>query len=110
MWRADRGFVSPGLRELRWLNPVYPRDTITFATEIVKLRPAASRLEWGIMTGSNASANQRGAVLSFISLAFVDRKLVGVDLKFLQQKFLQHLQLGHIKNFENGALGQAKRS
>jgi acyl dehydratase len=52
--------VSPGFRELRWLNPVYPGDTITYPTEIVELRPSASRLEWRIMTASNAGTNQRG--------------------------------------------------
>ena len=60
--------VSPGFRELRWLSPVYPGDTITYATEIVELRPSASRPEWGIMTARNTGTNQRGEpVLSFIS-------------------------------------------
>ena len=69
--------VSPGFRELRWLKPVYPGDTITYATEIVELRPSASRPEWGIMTSRNTGTNQHGEpVLSFISSAFVERKLV----------------------------------
>src|SRR5262249_52120826 len=67
--------VSPGFRELRWLNPVYPGDTITYATEIVELRPSGSRPEWGIMTSRNTGTNQRGEpVLSFISSAFIERR------------------------------------
>jgi acyl dehydratase len=67
--------VSPGFRELRWLSPVYPGDTVTYATEIVELRPSASRPEWGIMTSRNTGTNQRGEpVLSFLSSAFVERK------------------------------------
>jgi acyl dehydratase len=67
--------VSPGFRELRWLSPVYPGDTITYATEILELRPSTSRPEWGIMTARNTGSNQRGEpVLSFISSAFVERK------------------------------------
>jgi hypothetical protein len=52
----------------------FPGDTITYATEIVELRPSASRPEWGIMTSRNTGTNQRGEpVLSFISSAFVER-------------------------------------
>jgi acyl dehydratase len=67
--------VSPGFRDLRWLSPVYPGDTITYATEVVELRPSASRPDWGIMTARNTGTNQRGEpVLSFVSSAFVERR------------------------------------
>ena len=38
--------VSPGFRDLRWPNPVYIGDTVTYATEVLELRPSASRPEW----------------------------------------------------------------
>jgi acyl dehydratase len=67
--------VSPGFRDLRWPNPVYVGDTVTYATEVVELRPSSSRPEWGILTSRNTGANQRGEpVLSFISSAFVERR------------------------------------
>jgi len=67
--------VSPGFRYLRWLSPVYPGDTITYATEVVELRSSASRPDWGIMTARNTGTNQRGEpVLSFISSVFVERR------------------------------------
>jgi acyl dehydratase len=67
--------VSPGFRDLRWPNPVYPGDTVTYATEVVELRPSASRPDWGIMTARNTGTNQHGEpVLSFISSVFVERR------------------------------------
>jgi acyl dehydratase len=70
--------VSPGFRDLRWPNPVYVGDTVTYATEVLELRPSASRPVWGIMTARNTGINQRGEpVLSFISSAFVERRQKG---------------------------------
>jgi acyl dehydratase len=67
--------VSPGFRDLKWLSPVYPGDTITYATEVIDTRPSMSRPEWGIMTARNTGTNQRGEpVLSFVSSAFVERR------------------------------------
>jgi acyl dehydratase len=71
--------VSPGFRDLRWPTPVYVGDTVTYATEVVELRPSSSRPQWGIMMSRNTGANQRGEpVLSFISSAFVERRQKGV--------------------------------
>jgi acyl dehydratase len=71
--------VSPGFRDLRWPNPVYVGDTVIYATEVLELRPSASRPEWGIMTARNTGTNQRGEpVLSFVSSAFVERRHKGV--------------------------------
>lgn len=66
---------SPGFRDLKWIKPVYAGDTISFATEILDLRPSKSRPGWGLMTIHNSGANQRGEpVLSFVSLSFVQRR------------------------------------
>jgi len=66
---------SPGFRELKWLKPVYVGDTITYATEVIEKRPSASRPEWGLIRIHNSGANQNGeAVISFISVAFVERR------------------------------------
>jgi len=66
---------SPGFRELKWLAPVYPGDTISYAAEIIDKRTSIGRPEWGLMTARNSGANQRGEpVISFVSSAFVERR------------------------------------
>jgi acyl dehydratase len=66
---------SPGFRELRWLKPVRPGDTITYAAEIAELRPSNSRPGWGLITLRNTGTNQAGeTVLSWVSTAFVQRR------------------------------------
>jgi len=66
---------SPGFRELKWLKPVYVGETITYATEVIEKRPSASRPDWGLITIRNTGANQKGEmVLSFVSVAFVERR------------------------------------
>ena len=66
---------SPGFRELKWLKPVYVGDTITYATEIVETRASNSRPGWGLMSFKNTGVNQNNEpVISFISVAFVERR------------------------------------
>jgi acyl dehydratase len=69
---------SPGFRELKWLKPVYVGDTISYATEVLETRTSNSRPEWGIMTIRNTGVNQKGEpVISFVSVAFVERRKAG---------------------------------
>lgn len=66
---------SPGFRELKWLKPVYVGDVITYATEVVELRPSKSRPGWGLMAVRNTGNNQRDEpVISFVSTSFVQRR------------------------------------
>jgi acyl dehydratase len=66
---------SPGFRELKWIKPVYVGDTISYASEVVALRPSQSRPGWGLMTLRSTGTNQSGdLVLSFQSAAFVQRR------------------------------------
>jgi acyl dehydratase len=67
--------ASPGFRDLKWLKPVFAGDTITYAGEVLALRPSQSRPEWGVMTARNTGTNQHGdVVLSFESAAFIERR------------------------------------
>jgi acyl dehydratase len=69
---------SPGFRDLRWLRPVLAGDTISFATEVLSLRPSSSRPEWGILEGRHTGINQRGElVFSMLATAFVPRRNSG---------------------------------
>jgi acyl dehydratase len=66
---------SPGFRDLRWLQPVYAGDTVSYATEVVETRALKSRPGWGLMTIHNTGTNQHGElVISFVSTAFVERR------------------------------------
>ncbi len=66
---------SPGFRDLQWLQPVRPGDTVSYATEIVEARISNSRPGWGMIFARNTGANQHGEpVLSFVSSVFVERR------------------------------------
>lgn len=41
---------SPGIRDLRWLRPVYVDETVHYRTELMAKRLSASRPGWGILT------------------------------------------------------------
>ena len=66
---------SPGIRDLRWLKPVYAGDTISFAREVQELRETAGRPGWGLMVALNTGTNQNGdLVLSFVGAKFAERR------------------------------------
>jgi acyl dehydratase len=66
---------SPGFRDLRWIKPVRPGDTITYAAEITDMRTSASRPGWGLITLRNSGTNQAGEeVISWVSSAFIQRR------------------------------------
>lgn len=67
---------APGIRDLKWLKPVYPGDTVTYATEITAMRTSASRPDWGLATLLTTGVNQNGErVISFDSISFVPRRV-----------------------------------
>jgi acyl dehydratase len=64
-----------GLRDLKWLKPVYVGDVIDYKSEITELRVSNSRTGTGLMTILSSGANQRGEmVISFLSTTFVERR------------------------------------
>jgi acyl dehydratase len=65
---------SPGVRDVRWLKPVYPGDTVTFASEIVGKREV-SRPGYGLVTTVTTGTNQHGEpVYSAQGAVFVERR------------------------------------
>jgi acyl dehydratase len=65
---------SPGIRELRWLKPVYVGNTIHFAGEVRELRHVG-RPGWGLAVNFNSATNQAGElVMSFIGSEFLPRR------------------------------------
>ena len=64
-----------GLRDLKWLKPVYAGDAIGYKAEVTALRASNSRPGWGLLTILTTGSNQNGApVISFISTAYVERR------------------------------------
>ena len=72
---AAKSGPSPGIRDLRWLKPVYAGDTVRFMREIKELRELPHRSEWGLMIALNTGTNQKGElVLSFTGAKFAERR------------------------------------
>jgi acyl dehydratase len=66
-----------GLRDLKWLKPVYVDDTVTYESEVIETRVSESRPNLGLLTVRSTGVNQRGElVISFISTTFVERRPV----------------------------------
>jgi acyl dehydratase len=64
-----------GIRDLKWLKPVYADDTIEYRSEVVETRPSNSRPGFGLMTILSSGVNQNGEpVISFVSTTFVERR------------------------------------
>ncbi|MEH6718227.1 MAG: MaoC family dehydratase [Aurantimonas endophytica] len=62
---------SPGLKNLRWLKPIYAGDTVTFTQHVTAKRKSASRPGWGVIEFSCEGVNQSGeTVFSFHAAAF----------------------------------------
>jgi acyl dehydratase len=69
--------VSPGVRDLRWPNPVRPGDVVTFYSKVESKRET-KRPAWGLVGNHAWGVDQSGReVLSMHSLVFVARRGAG---------------------------------
>jgi acyl dehydratase len=67
--------ASPGLDELRWLQPVRPGDSLTLRVTVLEARPSRSKPEQGIVRSLVELINQRGeAVLSLKPVSLIRRR------------------------------------
>jgi acyl dehydratase len=75
--RVPKIGTSPGVRDLRWVKPVYVDDCITYASEIHELR-AGRRPEFGLVVSHVTGTNQNGElVYSAQGSVFVERRTPG---------------------------------
>lgn len=59
---------SPGIRDLKWLKPVYAGETITYFRTGLTLRPHPRRQDWWIHRVKAEGANAEGkGVIEFVS-------------------------------------------
>ncbi len=64
--------VSPGVDDLRWLQPVRPGDVLSLRVTVVEARRSRSRPDRGIVRSAVEVLNQRGeAVLTVSALNFM---------------------------------------
>lgn len=64
-----------GLRELKWLKPVYVGDAIDYKSEVQEMRASNGRPGFGLVTILTTGTNQNGVlVISFLSTTFVQRR------------------------------------
>ncbi len=54
---------SPGFRNLRWLQPVYAGDSISYAGETIEKRETESPPGWGLVVFRMRGTNQDGTVV-----------------------------------------------
>ena len=63
--RPAGGIIGMGLEEMQWPRPVRPGDELHVETEILQVRPSASKPSQGLLKVRNTTFNQKGeAVLS----------------------------------------------
>lgn len=68
----DSSIASPGLDELRWLQPVRPGDSLTLRVTVLEARRSRSRPGEGIVRGLVKVLNQHEAVvMSLKSVSFI---------------------------------------
>ncbi|WP_128293793.1 MaoC family dehydratase [Afifella aestuarii] len=66
---------SPGFEALKWVQPVFAGDTLTYTTEVIDKKESASRPEWGLVVMRNEAHKQDGALAyTFIGKVFVRRE------------------------------------
>jgi acyl dehydratase len=71
------GMGSPGLESCRWLKPVRPGDRLTCRTEVIEVRPSATK-PYGILKRLFELSNQDGeVVMRLIGLGLVAKRPEG---------------------------------
>jgi acyl dehydratase len=70
---------SPGLDELRWLQPVRPGDTLTTEFEVIHAEPSKSRPSRGRVRIAYTVKNQRGEAVMTVTAHQILKTRNGVD-------------------------------
>lgn len=66
---------SPGVDEVRWLQPVRPGDTLRARLSILERRPSMSRAEMGILRSRSEVFNQRDElVMTIVGVHLIGRR------------------------------------
>lgn len=72
---SEGGGPFLGVNEVKFLQPVYPNDTVTCQSEVVEMRESESRPEAGIVTWKTSGTNQNGdSVVEFTRTNLVAKR------------------------------------
>jgi len=72
---TQANYVSPGVRELRWLKPVRPGTTLTYTNEPFAKLDWPTRPTFGLIEGRNEARDEAGELYySFINRVLIARK------------------------------------
>ena len=74
VFAPDISIASPGMDELRWLQPVRPGDTIRTTGEILEARASRSKPDRGIVRYRLDVLNQRDEVVMTMTTAAIVRR------------------------------------
>jgi acyl dehydratase len=69
--RVSGGMIGAGVDEMRWTEPVRPGDTLRTEIEVVGVRLAKSRPEYGIVTTTTQCYNQNDKVVLRATVNFL---------------------------------------
>lgn len=74
-YRPAGGTIGLGFENLRWPIPVFPGDELRIESEVLEMRPSASRPDRGLMKMRTRTLNQNGDVVQeMIATAMVPRR------------------------------------
>ncbi len=66
---------SPGMKNIRWLRPVYADDEISFSARVCEKRELRSKPDWGMLTCRFEGHNQdHHPVYEMMSEFFIERR------------------------------------
>lgn len=72
---TQENYLSPGVREIKWLRPVRPGTTLTYTTEPFNRKNWPTRPELGLLQSRNEARDEQGTLYySFISQVFIAKK------------------------------------
>jgi len=69
------GILGAGVDQIRWLKPVRPGDVLRVESEVVEIRPSASRSDRGVLKTRHTTYNQKDEAVQVVtSVLLVLRK------------------------------------
>lgn len=73
--KTQANYVSPGVRDIRWLRPVRPGTILTYTNEPMAKLNWPSRPEYGLVEGRNEARDENGDLYySFINRVLIARR------------------------------------
>lgn len=82
-----RSGPSPGFKAMRWLKPVFPGDTITYAETVTGKQDLKSRPDWGLVLFTCTGHDQNGTlVFRFEGSVLYDRRTPAATVPPLERR------------------------